>query len=188
MFLLGLIFAGKQGGRCLANRRRHLFDIPAFVRVDRTLLIEHRNLPFRNVYGDKAILDKTSPGANLIRSRIRRGIAGEGFGNPCVNILWLWTLFFLCQHRQQSRRFCGGAVAVDAIDHDGVPRLAVDISITVTVLRKMTVDALHAFFEMDVLQMHRGCLWRGFELRRTEAFFRLRQIVFVRKICLVWFE
>ena len=48
-----------------------------------------------------------------------------------------------------------GAVAVDAIDLHGVPRLAVQLAVAVVVLLEMAIHALHAALEMDVLQVHR---------------------------------
>ena len=41
-------------------------------------------------------------------------------------------------------------MAIDAIDFDGVARLAVEIAVAVTVLLEVAVDAVHSFFQMDV--------------------------------------
>ena len=46
------------------------------------------------------------------------------------------------------------SVAIDAIQFDGRARLAVELSIAVIVLLEMAIDALHSFFEMDVLQVN----------------------------------
>src|SRR5580704_16660652 len=45
-------------------------------------------------------------------------------------------------------------MAIDAIDFDGGARFTVDFPVAVIVLGKMAVVALHAFFEMDVGEVH----------------------------------
>ena len=62
-------------------------------------------------------------------------------------------------------------MAVDAGNLDGVARLAVELSVAVAVLFEVAVDAVHAAFEMDVLQVHgqpaRFCIrLRASRLRR----------------------
>ena len=47
------------------------------------------------------------------------------------------------------------AVAVHAVDLDGVARFAIELAVAVAVLREVAVDAMHSFFQMDVLQVHR---------------------------------
>src|SRR5688572_12766251 len=45
-------------------------------------------------------------------------------------------------------------MAVDAIDLDRVPRLAVQLAVAVIVLVEMAVDALHAALEVNVLEVN----------------------------------
>ena len=45
-------------------------------------------------------------------------------------------------------------MAVDALDLDGVSRLALEPPVAVHVLLEVTVDAMHALLEVDVLQVH----------------------------------
>ena len=54
----------------------------------------------------------------------------------------------------QRRALLNRAVAIDAIDFDGVARLAVQFSVAVTVLLEMAVDAMHSLFQVDVFQVH----------------------------------
>ena len=53
----------------------------------------------------------------------------------------------------RSVAFFDGAVAIDAIDLDRVARFAVQLAVAVTVLLEVAVRAVHALFEMDVLEM-----------------------------------
>src|SRR6266851_9460919 len=43
-----------------------------------------------------------------------------------------------------------GAVAIDAINFHGGPRLAINFSIAVIVLREVAIRALHSFFQMNI--------------------------------------
>ena len=54
----------------------------------------------------------------------------------------------------QRRALLDGAVAVDAVDFDGIARLAVELAVAVTVLLEVAVDAVHALLQMNVFQMH----------------------------------
>ncbi len=46
-----------------------------------------------------------------------------------------------------------GAVAIHAVNFDGVSGLPVELAIAVTVLLEVAVDAVHAEFKMDVFQV-----------------------------------
>ena len=65
------------------------------------------------------------------------------------------------------------AVAIDAIDFDGGARLAVEFAVAVAVLLEMAVDALHAFFQMNVREMHGFLEFFGIVERTTVC--RLRR-------------
>src|SRR6266481_10119620 len=56
--------------------------------------------------------------------------------------------------RHERSLFSNRAVAVHAIDFDSGTRLAVDFSIAVIVLGKVTVIALHSFFQVNVGQVN----------------------------------
>src|SRR5207247_6687492 len=59
-----------------------------------------------------------------------------------------------CGPRGDEGRGSGDrAVAVDAVDLDGGPRLAVELAVAVAVLLEMAIHAVHAFLEMDVLEV-----------------------------------
>src|SRR6266851_275292 len=45
-------------------------------------------------------------------------------------------------------------VAIDAVDLNGVASLSVQLSIPVSILGEMAVNAMHSFFEVNVLEMH----------------------------------
>src|SRR5260370_5774330 len=45
-------------------------------------------------------------------------------------------------------------VAIDAVDLNGVASLSVQLSIPVSILGEMSVNAMHSFFEVNVLEMH----------------------------------
>ncbi len=47
------------------------------------------------------------------------------------------------------------AVAIDAINLDGVARFSVEFAVAVAVLLEVAVDAVHSFFQMDVFEVHR---------------------------------
>src|SRR4029077_4694977 len=90
--------------------------------------------------------------------------------------------------RRLERRARGdGSWAVDAIDLDGVARLAIELAVAVTVLPEMAVDALHAALEMNVLQMdgqprpHRIAVWRRRTLRDRRIVLDESWPVLVRK-------
>ena len=55
--------------------------------------------------------------------------------------------------RDQSCALLDGTVAVYAIDLDRVAGFAVELAVTVAVLLEMAVDALHAFFQVNVLEV-----------------------------------
>ena len=46
-------------------------------------------------------------------------------------------------------------MAIDAINLHGRARFAVNFAVAVIVLREVAIVALHAFFEMNVREMHR---------------------------------
>ncbi len=56
--------------------------------------------------------------------------------------------------RQVGARL-NAAVTVNAVNLHGVARLAVETPIAVIVLGEVTIDAMHAFLQMNVLEMHR---------------------------------
>ena len=45
-------------------------------------------------------------------------------------------------------------MTIDAVDLDGVTRLAIELAIAMAVLLEVAVDTVHPFFKMNVLQMH----------------------------------
>ena len=55
----------------------------------------------------------------------------------------------------ETRALLNRAVAIDAIDFDGIARFSVEFAVAVTVLLEVAVDAVHPFFQMDVLEVHR---------------------------------
>ena len=57
--------------------------------------------------------------------------------------------------RHQGRTLLNRAVAIHAIDLDGVARLSVEFAVAVAVLLEVAVDAVHSFFQMDVFEVHR---------------------------------
>ena len=57
--------------------------------------------------------------------------------------------------RDEPRALADGAVAVDALNGRGRARFAVEIAVAVDVREEMAVHALHAFGEVNVLEMHR---------------------------------
>ena len=77
----------------------------------------------------------------------------------------------------QSGALLNRAVAIDAIDLDGVARFAVELAVAVAVLLEVAVDAVHALFEMDVLEVHRLPELVG-------IFERDRLVVFVEQVAL----
>ncbi len=46
------------------------------------------------------------------------------------------------------------AVAIHAIDLNGVARFSVEFAVAVAVLLEVAVDAVHSFFQMDVFEVH----------------------------------
>jgi hypothetical protein len=54
-----------------------------------------------------------------------------------------------------SVAFCESSVTIFARDLDRRARLVVEIAVAVRVLAEMTIDAVHAAFEMNVVEMHR---------------------------------
>lgn len=60
------------------------------------------------------------------------------------------------------------AVAVDALDFDGSANFSVEFSISVDILDEVAIDAVHAFFEMDIEHVHGDIVFfreqLGFEL------------------------
>ena len=53
------------------------------------------------------------------------------------------------------RAALNGAVAIHAIDLDGVTRFSVEFAVAVAVLLEVAVDAVHSLFQMDVFEVHR---------------------------------
>ena len=53
----------------------------------------------------------------------------------------------------ERRPLVGGAVAVAAVDLDGVAHGAVELAVAVAVLQEVAVDAVHALLEVDVLEV-----------------------------------
>ena len=49
-------------------------------------------------------------------------------------------------------------MAVDALDFHGGPDFLVKLGVAVAVLDEMAIDAVHAFFEMDIEQVHRNAV------------------------------
>ena len=56
--------------------------------------------------------------------------------------------------RNQVRALLDRSVAIHAVDLHRVARLAVELAIAVAVLLEVTVDAVHALFQMDIFQVH----------------------------------
>ena len=53
---------------------------------------------------------------------------------------------------------CYTSVAILASNFNGIVKLAIEFAVAMIVLLKMAVDAMHAFFGMDVLQEYGfGC-------------------------------
>ena len=52
-------------------------------------------------------------------------------------------------------RFGRRAVAIDALNFNRRAHFAVQFRIAVIILIEMAIDAVHAFFQMDIHQMHR---------------------------------
>src|SRR5437867_5074158 len=77
--------------------------------------------------------------------------------------------FFYADARRKTRRherraFPNRAVTVDTIYFNSSARFVVKQSVAVRVLPKMTINAVHAFFEMDVVKMH--CLLEAIRIIR----------------------
>jgi len=68
-------------------------------------------------------------------------------------------------------------VAIDATDLDGGTRLIIEYARAVTVLSEMAIDAVHAFFKMDVLQVD-GLLKLVRVVSRDDAVGGVQQIAF----------
>ena len=52
-------------------------------------------------------------------------------------------------------------MAIDALDFDGGPHFAIEFAVAVGILHEMAIDAVHAFFEMNVHQVHRRAVAIG---------------------------
>ena len=62
-----------------------------------------------------------------------------------------------CRRRAAGFDCClaaGRSVAVDTVHLDGVANFAVEIAVTVVVLLEMAIDAVHSFFQVNVLQVN----------------------------------
>src|SRR6266849_3439096 len=73
----------------------------------------------------------------------------------CAKQLQVRSSFGRCRPRRHERSVGGdAAVAIDAVDLNCVSRLSIQLSIPVTILGEMTVNAMHSLFQVNVLQMH----------------------------------
>ena len=66
-------------------------------------------------------------------------------------------------------------MAIDTTDLDRSARFVVEYARPMAVLLKMAIGAVHAFFEMDVLQMH-GLIKFGGVVRRDDLAIGIEQI------------
>ena len=69
-------------------------------------------------------------------------------------------------------RCVDGAVAVDALDLDGGPHLAVELGVAVDVLDEVAIDAVHALFQVDVQQVDRHAVAAGWLPPRQRSSWR----------------
>ena len=66
-------------------------------------------------------------------------------------------------------------MAIGAIDFNGVSRLAVKLAVAVRILAEMAIHAVHAFFEVDVLEVH-GFAEFFWIIERNDVVFLVEQV------------
>ncbi len=108
------------------DRVEHLHHLPLQVLVEHGALVEQAVLPEEAAHAPGRVE------AFQVRATVRRRRAGGDQRGPALD----------------------RAVAIGAVHLDGVARLAVELAVAVAVLGEVAVDAVHAFFQMDVLQLH----------------------------------